>query len=62
VTLYSRGGHTFCLQAKFENYFSLRATLFKIVSYDKVATSAKQKKLVFLMLLLTAFDQISGSG
>jgi hypothetical protein len=51
----------FCLRAKFENYFSSLAALFKIVSYDKVTTSAKQKKLVFLMHLLKIFDQISGS-
>jgi len=51
----------FCLRAKFENYFSLQATLFKIVSYDKVTTSAELKKWVFLKLLLSVFDQISGS-
>jgi len=50
----------FCLRAKFENYFSLRAALFKIVSYDKVTTTVKQKKIGLLMLLLTVFDQISG--
>jgi len=41
VSIYSRGGHTFCLQAKFENYFSSRAALFKKVSYVKVKTSEK---------------------
>jgi len=51
----------FCSRAKFENYFSSQATLFKIVSYDKVTTSAKQKKIGLYMLLLTVFDQISGS-
>jgi len=54
-------GTLFCLQVTFENYFSSQATLFKIVSYDKVTTSAKQKNLVFLMLLWTVFDQISVS-
>ncbi len=51
----------FCSWAKFENYFSSRAALFKIVSYDKVTTSAKQKKIGLFMLLLTVFDQLSGS-
>jgi len=37
----------FCSRAKFENYFSLRAAPFKIVSYAKVTTSAKQKKGLF---------------
>jgi hypothetical protein len=49
------------LRAKFENCFSLRAAPFKIVSDDKFTIFAKQKKLVFFMLLLTVFDQISGS-
>jgi hypothetical protein len=34
----------FCSLAKFENYFSSRAALFKIVNYDKITTSAKQEK------------------
>jgi len=51
----------FCLQAKFENYFLLWAALFKIVSYDKVTTSAKQKKIGHFDILLTVFDPISGS-
>ncbi len=51
----------FCSRAKFENYFSLRAALFKIVSYDKVTTSVKQKYIGLFILLLTVFGQISGS-
>jgi len=47
----------FCLRAKFENYFSLWAALLKIVSYDKVTIFA----IDLFMLLLTVFDQISGS-
>jgi len=50
----------FCSRAKFENYFSSRAALFKIDSYDKVTTSVKQKKGLF-MLLLTVSDQIFGN-
>jgi len=34
-------------RAKFENYFSSKAALFKIVSYDKVTTSMKQKNWSF---------------
>jgi len=47
-------------RAKFENYFSLRAALFKI-SDDKVTILQSRKKLVLLMLLLAVFDQISGT-
>ncbi len=51
----------FCSRAKLENYFSLQAALLKIVSYDKVTASAKKKKIGLVMLLMTVFDQISGS-
>jgi len=45
--------------AKFDNYFSLRSALFQI-SDDEVTISAKQKKLVLFMLLLTVFDKNFG--
>jgi hypothetical protein len=34
----------FSFRAKFENYFSSLAALFKVVIFDKVTTSAKPKK------------------
>jgi len=40
--------------------FLSRAASFEIGD-DKVTISAKQKYFVLLMLLMTAFDQISGS-
>jgi len=39
----------------------LQAALLKIASYDEVTISAKQKKIGLFMLLLSVFDQISGS-
>ncbi len=59
--VYNRGDLNFLFGAKLENYFSQRAALFKIVSYDKVTTSLKQQKIGLFMLLLTVFGQISGS-
>jgi len=53
---YIRGGQTFLIAAKFENYFSSWAALLEITDF-KVTILAKQK-MVLLMLLLTIFDQI----
>jgi hypothetical protein len=41
----------FCSLAKFENYISSLAEILKRVSYDKVTTSAKQKKWSFYALI-----------
>jgi len=45
----------FCFRAKFENCFSSLAALFKIVSYDKVTTSAKQKKIGLFDAFIESF-------
>ncbi len=60
-TFKTRSGQTFLSRAKFENYFLLWPAPLEI-NDDKVTISAEQeKKLYLLIILLTVFDQISGS-
>ena len=54
--LYMSGVATlFCLRAKFKNYFSSRSAQFKIVSYDKVTTFARQKKIGLFDAFIDSF-------
>jgi len=46
MMFYIRGGQTFLMAAKFENYFSSWAALLEIIDF-KVTISAKQKKWSF---------------
>ncbi len=56
-----KGARLFWSRANFENYFSSQSSLFKS-NDDKFTIHAKQEYfLVFLMLFLTVFGQISGS-